>query len=329
MCKAFEKILPCLYRHPVIYGRLSGLRSVPHVNTKTWKSERFKRDLEGELDLDSILRYPMAWIYPRSGRTHRHAVTGSPVGPESERRMARLNAVGDEELLGNGEIRSGWRRLLAEEDEFIYDGQAEINRQIVQRLPNEQASRSKGEVLATFLEEQMHSFARSELFILCIMSVVTRLNLEIQVLRNMKEDDVRSCVARAQSWRLMLAGYAETFLKKHWPGWGDIGENGNPSRQYSQIIVEELAKLYKLGISKEDPKVRLKAQTNKRRTAKLPGVSNTPALQRIDIKAVIADITGIPLTQGAALKSEEKKAKGKKDIIYHPPSNHLKTDGPP
>ena len=67
--------------------------------------------------------------------------------------MARLNAVGDEELRGNGDIRSVWSSRLAEEDEFIYDGQAEIDRQIAQRLQNEQDSRSKGEVLATLLEE--------------------------------------------------------------------------------------------------------------------------------------------------------------------------------
>ena len=240
--------------------------------------------------------------------------------------MARLNAVGDEELHRNDDLRSAWRRLLADDDDFIYDGQAEINRQIAQRLHNEQASRSKGEVLATLLEEQMQSLARSELFVLCTMSIATKLNLEIQVLKNVKEHDVRSCVAQAQSRRLVLSGHAERFLDKHWPGWGDIGENGNPNRQYSQIIVEELAKLCKLGISKEDAKLRLKAQTYKRRTAKLPGVSNTPALQRIDIKAVVADITGVPLTQGAALKSQGKKTKGKKDTTYHPPSNHTKTD---
>ncbi len=173
--------------------------------------------------------------------------------------MARLNAVGDEQLQRNDEIRSTWRTLLADEDEFIYDGQAEINRQIAQRLQNEQASRSKGEVLATLLEEQMQSLARSELFVLCTMSIATKLNLEIQVLKNVKENDVRSCVAKAQFRRLVLLGHAERLLDKHWPGWGDIGENGNPNRQYSQIIVEELAKLCKLGISKEDAKVRLKA----------------------------------------------------------------------
>ena len=103
------------------------------------------------------------------------------------------------------------------------------------------------------------------------MSIATRLKLEIQVPRNVKEDDVRSRVARTQSGRFMLAGYGERFLNKHWPGWGDIRENGNPNRQYSQVIVEELAKLCKLGISREDAKVRLKAQTCKRRTAKLLG----------------------------------------------------------
>ena len=242
--------------------------------------------------------------------------------------MARLNAVGDEQLHRNDEIRSTWRKLLADEDEFIYDGQAEINQQIAQRLQNEQASRSKGEVLATLLEEQMQSLARSELFVLCTMSIATKLHLEIQVLRNVKECDVRSCVAKAQSRRVVLSGYAERFLDKHWPGWGDIGQNGNFNRQYSQIIVEELAKLCKLGISKEDAKMRIKAQTYKRRTAKVQGLSITPALRVVDIKAVIAEITGVPLTQGAALKSHEKKAKGKKDTTYHPPSNHSKTDGP-
>ena len=75
--------------------------------------------------------------------------------------------------------------------------------------------------------------------------------------------------------------------------------------------------------------MRLKAQTYKRRSAKLPGVSNTPALQRSDVRAVIADITGVPLMQGTALKSKEKKAKGNKDTTYHLPSHHPKTDGAP
>ena len=118
------------------------------------------------------------------------------------------------------------------------------------------------------------TLARPELFILCTMSVAMRLKLEIQVLENVKKDDVRSYAARAQSRRLMLAGYAERFPDKYWPSWGDMGKNGNPNRQYSQIIVEELARLCKLGISKEDTKVRLKAQIHKRGTAKLPGVSN-------------------------------------------------------
>ena len=122
---------------------------------------------------------------------------------------------------------------MADEDEFIYDGQAEINRQIAQRLQNKQASRSKGEVLAILLGEQMQSLARSKLFVLYTISIVTKLNLEIQVLKYVNEDDVRSCVTQAQSRRLVLSGHAERFLDKHWPGWGDIGENGNPNRQYS------------------------------------------------------------------------------------------------
>ena len=205
----------------------------------------------------------------------------------------------------------------------------EINRQIDQRLHNEQASRSKGEFLDTILEEQMQSLARSEIFVLCIMSIASKLNIEIHVLKIVMQNDVRSCVAKAQSRRLVLSDHAERFLDRHWPGWGDIGESGNPNRQYSQLIVEELAKLCKLGISKEDAEVRLNAQTYKRRTAKLPGVPNTSVLCLRDIRAVIADITSVPLTQGAAPKSKVKKAKGKKDTTYHRPSHYPKTDGPP
>ena len=205
----------------------------------------------------------------------------------------------------------------------------EINRQIDQRLHNEQASRSKGEFLDTILEEQMQSLARSEIFVLCIMSIASKLNIEIHVLKIVMQNDVRSCVAKAQSRRLVLSDHAERFLDRHWPGWGDIGESGNPNRQYSQLIVEELAKLCKLGISKEDAEVRLNAQTYKRRTAKLPGVPNTSVLCLRDIRAVIADITGVPLTKCAAPKSKVKKAKGKKDTTYHRPSHYPKTDGPP
>ena len=123
---------------------------------------------------------------------------------KSRRRMARLNTVDDEESHHNDEIRSTWRRLLADNDDFIYDGQVEINRQIDQRFQNEQASRSKGEILNTLLEEQMQSLARFELFVLCIMSIASNLNLEIQVLKIVMENDVRSCVAKAQSRRLVL-----------------------------------------------------------------------------------------------------------------------------
>ena len=175
----------------------------------------------------------------------------------------------------------------------------------------------------------MQSLARSELFVLCIISIASKLNLEIQVLKIVMENDVRSCVAKAQSRRLVLSDHAERFLDRHWPGWGSIGESGNPNRQYSQIIVEELAKLCTLGISKEDAEVRLNAQTYKRRTAKLPGVPNTSVLCLRDIRAVIADITGVPLTTYAAPKSKVKKAKGKKDTTYHRPSHYPKTDGPP
>ena len=79
-------------------------------------------------------------------------------------------------------------------------------RRSIGRLQKEQASRSKGEVLTTLPEEQMHSLAQSELFILCTLAVATRLNLEIQALGNVKKDDVRSYIAQAQSRRLMLAG---------------------------------------------------------------------------------------------------------------------------
>ena len=157
--------------------------------------------------------------------------------------MARLNAVGDEKLHLNDEIRSTWRRLLADEDESIYDGQAEINRQIDQRLQNEQTSRSKREVLATLLEEQMQSNARSELFVLCTMTIATKLNLEIQKMRRKMTSGLAS--QKLSPGVFILLDHAERFLDKHWPGWGDIGENGNPNRQYSQIIVEELAKLCK------------------------------------------------------------------------------------
>ena len=175
----------------------------------------------------------------------------------------------------------------------------------------------------------MQSLACSELFVLCIISIASKLNLEIQVLKIMMENDVRSCVAKAQSRRLVLSDHVERFLDRHWPGWGSIGESGNPNGQYSQIIVEELAKLCTLGISKEDAEVRLNAQTYKRRTAKLPGVPNTSVLCLRDIRAVIADITGVPLTTYAAPKSKVKKAKGEKDTTYHRPSYYPKTDGPP
>ena len=161
----------------------------------------------------------------------------------------------------------------------------------------------------------MQSLARSKLFVLYIMSIASKLNLKVQVLKIVMENDVRSCVAKAQSRRLVLSDHAERFLDRHWPGWGDIGESGNSNKQYSQIIVEELAKLCKLGISKEEVEVRLNAQTYKRRTAKLPGVPNTSVLFLRDIRAVIADITGVPLTTW-------KKAKGKKDTTYHRPSHY-------
>lgn len=245
--------------------------------------------------------------------------------------MARFRGMGPPSDDSDSAVEDGpalspmdWTTLFADEDDFVYEGQAEINRQIASRLENEESSKTKQEVLTTLLEEQMASVAGADLFVLCTLSTATQLGVEHEVLAKLREDDVRSCVVRAQSRRLVLASHAEAFLTKHWGDWGDICKL---TKHYPEALVQELAKLCKLGISKEDAKVRLRAHIYKRRIGKTPGIQKTPTLQKMDVRNVITEVSAGHMTLAVSSKSSKlSKQKRKKDTAYLPSAKKAKVD---
>ena len=213
-----------------------------------------------------------------------------------------------------------WTSLLADEDQYVYEGQAEINSEISSRLSNVTSSESKVETLATLLDEQIKNVARADLFVLCTLTIATQHGVREGVLATVSEAAVKDCVVRAQSKRLKLSSNAAAFLGKHWGNWKDVC---NHTDQYSTGLIRELASLCKLGISKDDAKARLRLYISARRVGKTPGALKTPRLQVMDVKGAIAEVKAERM-KGVTSLPLSKKRKLTNDTAYHPPGKKAK-----
>ncbi len=173
--------------------------------------------------------------------------------------MARLRGVAIQEDLDDASDLStsssiDWASLLANEDAVIYNGQAEINREISSRLQDASSSQSNVEFLVTILREQTRTAAKADVGVLCTVATAFRLGIEKAVLANEDAGAIESCIHRAQSNCLSLISHATELLSKEWGDYSDICKH---THRFSPGHIEELANLCKLGISKERAKEEL------------------------------------------------------------------------
>ena len=216
-----------------------------------------------------------------------------------------------------------WTTLLGEEDKYLYDGQAEITQEIDSRLDNATSLDSKVDTLIALLHQQTKDVARADLTVLCTLVYATQLGVRERVLTTVREETVQACVIRAQSKRLKLTNNAASFLKQRWGAWNDVCLI---TKDFSESIVQELARLCKLGISKNDAKDRLRRHIYNRRVGKTPGVTKSPKLQRMDVTAAIAEVKFERLRDVGSTQPSKKRELSRKDTAYHPSGKKAKTE---
>ena len=175
-----------------------------------------------------------------------------------------------------------WSQLLANEEDFYYNSQPEANAKILKCLA--QSRLSPTVVLADLLKKCATHVAKNDVMVLCTLDTAVRLNVAEQVVAG-REGEIRACVLRAQAQRVRINGNAHALLKKRWGGWNVCERN----QKCSARLATELAKLCRLGDSKEDAKAMLLAQITKRRTTKASGVSKVATLMTVDVQNAITD----------------------------------------
>lgn len=79
----------------------------------------------------------------------------------------------------------------------------------------------------------------------------------------------------------------EAFLIDSWGGWDVCLHTAN----YSDAIIVELVKLCRMGVTKQNAKVKLKEQIVKRRVGKTSRLPKGPKLQKADVRNIISQIT--------------------------------------
>lgn len=188
----------------------------------------------------------------------------------------------------NAFVPYDWDKILATEDQYIYNNQASINHQILTQLEHPKASKAK--ILASLLDTNLEHIKHADLFVLCTISIASQLGLANEIVTPQRQEWVQSCIQRARSNRLHLtATRAKDFFKdSDWGDWDVCAQTA--VTDYKPSIIVELAKLCRLGISKEDAKLRLKTQIDKRRIGKTPHVQKGPKLQKIDVTNTIIQI---------------------------------------
>ena len=79
---------------------------------------------------------------------------------------------------------------------------------------------------------------------------------------------------------------AEVFLIDSWGGWDVCLYTAN----YNDAIIVKLVKLYRMGVTKQDDKMKLKEQIVKRRVDKTSRLPKDSKLQKADVRNTIAQI---------------------------------------
>ena len=216
-----------------------------------------------------------------------------------------------------------WTTLLGEEDKYLYVGQAEVTQEIDSRLRNATSLESKVNILIELLHQQTKDVARADLFVLCTLVCATQLGVREQVLATVGEETVKASVIRAQAKRMKLVNNAATFLEQRWGDWHDVCPF---TREFSESIIQELARLCKLGISKSDAKDRLRLHVYNRRIGKTPGVAKTPKLRKMDVTAAIAEVKFEHVRNLQNPQPSKKRELSMKDTAYHPSGKKAKTE---
>ncbi len=246
-------------------------------------------------------------------------------------KSSREKAVADEVVVSQPAVADevvvpqpvDWTTFLGEEDKYLYDGQAEITQEIDSRLDNATSLDSKVDTLIALLHQQTKDVARADLTVLCTLVYATQLGVRERVLTTVREETVQACVIRAQSKRLKLTNNAASFLKQRWGAWKDVCLI---TKDFSESIVQELARLCKLGISKNDAKDRLRRHIYNRRIGKTPGVTKSPRLQKMDVTAAIAEVKFERLRDVGSTQLSKKRELSMKDTAYHPSGKKAKTE---
>ena len=215
-----------------------------------------------------------------------------------------------------------WTTLLGEEDKYLYNGQAEITQEIDSRLNNATSLDSKVDTLNALLHQQIKDVDRADLTVLCTLVYATQLGVRERVLTTVREETVQACVVRAQSKRMKLTTNAASFLEQRWGDWNDIC---HISKEFSGSVVEELARLCKLGISKDDAKNRLRRHIYDRRIGKTH-VTRSPKLQKMDVTAAIAEVNFERLRDVGSTQPLKKRKLSTKDTAYHPSGKKANTE---
>ena len=216
-----------------------------------------------------------------------------------------------------------WTTLLSEEDKYLYLGQAEVTQEIDSRLSNATSLESKVNVLIELIHRKTKDVARADLFVLCTLVCATQLGVREQVLATVGEETVKASVVRAQAKRMKLVNNAAMFLEQRWGDWHDICPF---TKEYSESIVQELARLCKLGITKKDAKDRLRLHVYNRRIGKTPGVAKTPKLRKMDVTAAIAEVKFEHVRNLQNPQPSKKRELPRTDTAYHPSGKKAKTE---
>lgn len=178
-------------------------------------------------------------------------------------------------------IAYDWSQLLADEEDFYYNSQAEANATILKCLA-QSGPLSPTIVLAGLLKKCATRVAKNDVMALCTLGTAVRLNVAEQVVAG-REGEVRACILRAQAQRIRINQNAHALLGERWGGWNVCEKN----QKCSVRLATELAKLCRLGDSKEDAKAMLLMQITKRRTTKASGVSKVATLMTVDVQNAI------------------------------------------
>ena len=180
---------------------------------------------------------------------------------------------------------SEWSELLVNEDEYLYDGQVAVNREIYGGLYNgkEFGSESESETLSRTLQICIRK--SDHLRVLCTVTAAAGLGLANEVVNGIgeSEDTVRAMIEKAQAGRRAIAEDAQNLLNEQWGGW-DICETGEKESKYLTV---NLAKLCRLGVPKATAKTKLIEQKSKRKDANALRPGKGPHFHKSDVISAI------------------------------------------